>query len=59
MEVKTIIREIQELPLGKRFFIVEQTLKSIKKEELEHQKKQIRKIFTKNIPIIEVSKTFL
>jgi hypothetical protein len=37
MEVKTIIHEIQQLPLSKRFFVMEQTLKSIKKEELNHQ----------------------
>ena len=37
MEVKTIIHEIQQLPLSKRFFVMEQTLKSIKKDELKHQ----------------------
>jgi hypothetical protein len=37
MEVKTIVKEIQRLPLSKRFFVMEQTLKSIKKEELNHQ----------------------
>ena len=36
MEIDLIIREIQELPLAERFFIVEQTLESIKKEELKH-----------------------
>ena len=35
MEIDLIIREIQELPLAERFFIVEQTLESIKKEELK------------------------
>ena len=36
MEVKTIVKEIQRLPLTKRFWIMEQTLKSIKDEELKH-----------------------
>ena len=39
MEINTIIREIQELPLVERFFIVQQTLESIKNEELKLQKK--------------------
>lgn len=39
MEVKTIIREIQRLPLSKRFFVMEQTLKSIKNEELKDETK--------------------
>ena len=37
MEISTIIREIQELPLIDRFLIVEQTLESIKNEELKLQ----------------------
>ena len=37
MEIDTIIREIKGLPLEERFFIVEQTLESIKKEELKNQ----------------------
>ena len=37
MEVKTIVQEIKRLPLAKRFFVMEQTLKSIKNEELSHQ----------------------
>lgn len=37
MEVKTIVQEIQRLPLSKKFFVMEQTLKSIKKEELSLQ----------------------
>lgn len=37
MEVKTIVQEIQRLPLTKRFWVMEQTLKSIKNEELSHQ----------------------
>jgi len=35
MEVKEIVQEIQRLPLSKRFFIMEQTLKSIKLEEMK------------------------
>ncbi|MBK9247854.1 MAG: hypothetical protein IPM69_07025 [Ignavibacteria bacterium] len=34
MEVSTLISEIQHLPLTERFFVVEETIKSIKKEEL-------------------------
>jgi hypothetical protein len=37
MEIRSIIREIKGLPLAERFFIVEQTLESIKKEELKQQ----------------------
>ena len=37
MEIDTIMREIQELPLVERFLIVEQTLESIKNEELKLQ----------------------
>lgn len=37
MEAKSIVQEIQRLPLTKRFWVMEQTLKSIKKEELQHQ----------------------
>jgi|GEM_PF-1416878 Cdc6-like AAA superfamily ATPase len=37
MEVTMIIHEIQQLPLSKKFFVMEQTLKSIKNEELKHQ----------------------
>lgn len=36
MEVKTIVQEIQRLPLTKRFWVMEQILKSIQKEELSH-----------------------
>jgi hypothetical protein len=36
MQVKSIIQEIQELSLDERFLIIEQTLQSIKKEELKH-----------------------
>ena len=39
MLIKTIIEEIQQLPLDEKFVVMEQTLKSIKKEELkQHQK---------------------
>jgi hypothetical protein len=37
METLELIQEIQLLPLTKRFFIVEETIKSIKKEEIKHQ----------------------
>lgn len=36
MQTSQIIQEIQRLPLSKRFYIMEQTLKSIKKEELSY-----------------------
>ena len=42
MEIKAIIREIQDLPLDEQFFIMEQTLKSIKKEELKNKSKSKR-----------------
>ena len=32
-----IIQEIKRLPLTKRFYVVEETIKSIKKEEMSHQ----------------------
>lgn len=41
MQVKTIIQEIQQLSLRKRFLIIEETLKSIKKEELKNEHKVI------------------
>jgi|GEM_PF-389401 len=37
MEVKTIVQEINRLPLNKKFFVVEETIKSIKKEETNKQ----------------------
>ena len=37
MEVKTIVQEIQRLPLIKRFWVMEQTLKSIKNDELSYK----------------------
>lgn len=50
MEIKAIIREIQELSLDERFFVMEQTLKSIKKEELQHQTKSESKDIYENYP---------
>ena len=38
MQIKSIIQEIQQLPLDERFYVMEQTLKSIKKEELKQHK---------------------
>lgn len=37
MQTIDIIQEIQRLPLNKKFYVVEETIKSIKKEELNHQ----------------------
>jgi hypothetical protein len=37
MQTVDIIQEIQRLSLANRFYIVEETLKSIKKEEMRHQ----------------------
>jgi hypothetical protein len=37
MHTQEIIQEIQKLPLSKRFYVVEETLKSIKKDELNNQ----------------------
>ena len=37
MQTIDLIREIQRLPLTQRFFVVEETIKSIKKEELSNQ----------------------
>lgn len=37
MQTIDLIQEIQRLPLTKRFYVVEETLKSIKKEEMNHQ----------------------
>lgn len=54
MLVKSIIREIQLLPLSQRFIIVEQTLKSIKKEELNNSKNVIS---SKNIEEKKFDKT--
>jgi hypothetical protein len=37
MQTEDLIQEIQHLSLNKRFRVVEETLKSIKKEELRQQ----------------------
>lgn len=37
MEISTLISEIQHLPLTERFYIVEETIKSIKKEDSKLQ----------------------
>ena len=37
MEISTLISEIQHLPLTERFYIVEETIKSIKKEDVKLQ----------------------
>jgi hypothetical protein len=37
MQTIDLIHEIQRLPLAKRFFVVEEIIKSIKKEEMQHQ----------------------
>jgi len=37
MGTKDIMAEIQKLPLSKKFYVVEETIKSIKKEELNNQ----------------------
>lgn len=37
MQTIDLIQEIQRLPLTKRFYVVEEIIKSIKKEEMSHQ----------------------
>ncbi len=37
MEISTLISQIQHLPLTERFYIVEETIKSIKKEDKKLQ----------------------
>ncbi|MCL6461204.1 hypothetical protein SAMN05444372_113105 [Flavobacterium micromati] len=37
METLDIIKEIRRLPLSKKFYIVEETIKAIKEEELRQQ----------------------
>lgn len=54
MLAKTIIQEIERLPLSKRFWVIEQTLKSIKKEELKLESKLLSQ--TENIIIPESHK---
>ncbi len=37
MQTSQIILEIQKLPLDKKFYVVEETIKAIKKEEVSNQ----------------------
>lgn len=37
MQTTELIKEIQRLPISKRFQIVEETIKSIKKDEVKNQ----------------------
>ncbi|OFY70100.1 MAG: hypothetical protein A3G23_11715 [Bacteroidetes bacterium RIFCSPLOWO2_12_FULL_37_12] len=37
MQTVDIMQEIKRLPLNKKFYVVEETIKSIKKDELNHQ----------------------
>ncbi len=37
MQTIDLIKEIKRLPITKRFYVVEETIKSIKKEEIGHQ----------------------
>ena len=37
MQTIDIMKEIQRLPLTEKFYVMEETIKSIKKEELNHQ----------------------
>jgi hypothetical protein len=37
MQTADLIQEIQRLPLSKKFYVIEETLKSIKKEEMQNQ----------------------
>lgn len=37
MQALEIIQEIQRLPITKRFFVIEEAIKSIKKEEMNQQ----------------------
>jgi hypothetical protein len=36
MQTADLIQEIQRLPLSKKFYVIEETLKSIKKEEMQN-----------------------
>ncbi|HRR08050.1 MAG TPA: hypothetical protein PLO56_05095 [Rhodothermales bacterium] len=40
MQTIDLIKEIQRLPLTQRFYVVEETIKSIKKQEMQHQMEQ-------------------
>lgn len=48
MQLETIVKEIQRLPLSQRFFVMEQTLKSIKDEELTLQTEKFEEPFIDN-----------
>lgn len=37
MQTIDLIKEIQRLPLSQKFYVVEETIKAIKKEEMQHQ----------------------
>ncbi len=37
MQTIDIIQEIQRLPITDKFYVVEETIKAIKKEEMKHQ----------------------
>lgn len=37
MQTAELMKTIKNLPLSKRFFVVEETLKSIKRDELKHE----------------------
>jgi hypothetical protein len=37
MQEIDLMQEIQQLPIGKKFYLVEEIIKSIKKEEINHQ----------------------
>jgi hypothetical protein len=37
MQTSELIREIKRLPLTKKFYIVEETIKAIKNDEINHQ----------------------
>lgn len=37
MQTTDLIQEIQRLPLSKRFYVVEEIIRSIRKEEIQHQ----------------------
>jgi hypothetical protein len=37
MQTLDIMQEINQLPLDKKFWVIEETLKAIKREEIKHQ----------------------
>ncbi len=40
MQTEQLLTEIKRLPLSERFYVVEETIKSIKKEEIQQQMEQ-------------------